>query len=440
MPLLAGLLLNFSLTFADSFFLARISDSAAAAAGALFPVLGATIVVFTAVGQAGASVASQLLGAGRRAEAPVAHLSLIVFNLGLGLLTSLTFLALHRLLPRWLGLSGVVEEYAASYLAILGSFQFLKAAQIAYGNILNSRGLTQWVMAEALLTNVLNIGLNLWFMHDGLGLADWGVARVALATVLAQAVGLSFTMAIVRFRLHVKLPLRPDPQAFKRRLRQVLNIGLPSALEPVAYQASQLAVNALIITWGANALAARAYSFNFVIVTTILWSAALGIGTQIIVAHRVGGERFDDANRELTRALVAAISGNFVISLVLALVHRPLLGLLTSNQEIFDLAESLFWIGVFVEPCRAVNIVAGGALRSSGDARYTATVGSIMMWTVGVPACYLFGKWLGLGLVGVYIGLGIDELTRGLVNYRRWRTGRWKEFRVVASVRPAADG
>jgi putative MATE family efflux protein len=394
-------------------------------------------VVFTAVGQAGASVASQLLGARRHGEAPVAHLALITFNLGLGLLTSLLFLSLHRLLPSWLGLSGAVADYASTYLGIIGSFQFLKATQIAYGNVLNSRGLTQWVMAEALLTNICNIGLNLWFMHDGLGLGDWGVARVALATVISLGFGLLFTVAVVRFHLRVKLPLRPEPRAFKHRLRQVLGIGLPSALEPAAYQAAQLAVNALIISWGAATLAARTYTVNFVIVTTILWSAALGIGTQIMVAHRVGAERFAEANRELHRALTFGISGNFVIALLLALVHRPLLGTLTSDPEIFRIAEPLFWLGLFVEPCRAVNIVAGGALRSSGDARYTALVGSFMMWTVGVPACYFLGRRLGLGLPGVYLGLGLDELARGLVNYRRWRKGRWKEFRL--SVRPAAE-
>jgi Na+-driven multidrug efflux pump len=113
------------------------------------------------------------------------------------------------------------------------------------------------------------------------------------------------------------------------------------------------------------------------------------------------------------------------------LLHRPLLATLTSDPKILELAAPLFLLGVLVEPCRAVNIVAGGALRSSGDARYTALVGTVMMWSVGVPACYFFGSRLGYGLPGVWLGLGLDELARGLVNYRRWRTGRWKDFGVA---------
>jgi putative MATE family efflux protein len=432
-----SLTLSLSLNFVDSFFLARISDRAAAATGALMPLLGATLVVFIAVGQAGASVASQLIGARRYADVPVTYLALIAFNLALGLLTSVSFFSLRHVLPGWLGLAGSLREDAATYLGILGSFQFLKATQIAYGNILNSRGQTKWVLAEALLTNVCNIGLNSLFLRGAFGVPRLGVAGVALATVLSLGVGLAFTVCVAHLRLRIRFPRRTPPGHFAQRLRQVLAIGLPSALEPISYQCSQLVVNALVISWGAQALAARTYVINFVTVTTILWGAAFGIGTQVLIAHRVGAQNFADANAQMSKGLKITILGNLTIAVLLALFHRPLLSTLTSDPKILELAAPLFLLGILVEPCRAVNIVAGGALRSSGDARYTALVGTVMMWSVGVPACYLFGSRLGHGLPGVWLGLGIDELARGLVNYRRWRIGRWKDFGVAKALTPA---
>lgn len=438
-PLLVSLTLSLSLNFVDSFFLARISDRAAAATGALMPLLGATLVVFTAVGQAGASVASQLIGARRRAEVPVTYLALVVFNLALGLLTSLLFFSLRHRLPAWLGLDGSLREDAATYLGILGSFQFLKSTQIAYGNILNSRGQTKWVLAEALLTNACNVGLNLLFLHGAFGVRRLGVAGVALATVISLAVGLGFTVCVAHLGLRLRFPRRLPAGHFRQRLRQVLAIGLPSALEPISYQCSQLVVNALVISWGAVALAARTYVINFVTITTIVWGAAFGIGTQVLIAHRVGARDYADANAKMRQGLRFAILGNLALSGLLALFHRPLLALLTSDPEIQALAAPLFWLGLLIEPCRAVNIVAGGALRSTGDARYTALVGTVMMWSVGVPACYLFGSVLGYGLPGIWLGLGLDELARGLVNYRRWRIGRWKDFGIAGLAAPESN-
>jgi Na+-driven multidrug efflux pump len=76
-PLFFSLALSLSLNFVDAFFLSRISDEAAAGVGALLPVLGATLVVFSAFGQAGGSVASQLIGARRHSEVEATYLAVI---------------------------------------------------------------------------------------------------------------------------------------------------------------------------------------------------------------------------------------------------------------------------------------------------------------------------------------------------------------------------
>ena len=134
-PLFISLALSLSLNFSDSFFLSRISDTAAGAAGAINPLLGTTLVLFSAVGQAGASVAGRLFGARRHGELPATYLALLGFNLTTGLLVSALLFLLHSHLPGWLGLRGQSAEFGKAYLGVLGSFQVLKAVQLAYANI-----------------------------------------------------------------------------------------------------------------------------------------------------------------------------------------------------------------------------------------------------------------------------------------------------------------
>ncbi|MEO8181245.1 MAG: MATE family efflux transporter [Deltaproteobacteria bacterium] len=209
-------------------------------------------------------------------------------------------------------------------------------------------------------------------------------------------------------------------------------------MEPINFQATQLVVNMFLIRLGAPVLAARVYAMNFFMLTTILWSVALGIGTQICVAHRVGAALYDDANRVVTRALSLAVIGNLSLCALLALAHPWLLGTLTSDPAVLAAAHPVFLIAPFVEIGRAANIVAGGALRSTGDSRYTAVLGSSLMWLVGVPAAYLLSTRLGLGLAGIWLALALDEGIRAFMNYFRWRTGHWRVLsRIVA--RPAAS-
>lgn len=443
-PLLFSFALSLSLHFVDSFFLSRISDQAAGAVGSLFPLFGAVIVVFSAVGQAGGSVASQLMGARRTDEVPVAYLALVAFNLAVGVVASGAAILFHDEVPGMLGLTGEGADHARGYLALLGGCQFLKAVQVAYANILTSRGDTRWVMAEAFTTNVCNIVLNSIFLHGTFGVPRLGVQGVALATVLSLAAGLAFTMTVVHVRFRLRLPLRAPLRVLWVRLKSILNIGLPSALEPISYQCMQVFVNTLIISWGPAALAARVYVLNFMMITTILWGLAFGIGTQVMVAHRIGARRFEEASAQLRRGLVFGILGNFAISGALALSHGWLLSLLTDDPKVHALATPLFLLGMIVEPARAANIVVGGALRSSGDARYPAAVGMAFMWLVAVPACHVFGSVLGLGLTGIWLAFAIDESVRAVVNHRRWNTGRWREYGVLtrrgASLPPPKSG
>lgn len=430
-PLFVSLGLSLSLHFTDAFFLSRISDSAAAAAGAINPLLGATLVLFSSVGQAGASVAGRLLGARRHQELPRTYLALLAFNLVVGIGVSAALFLLHPYVPGWLGLRGAAAEAAQTYLAVMGGFQFLKAVQLAYGNMLNSQGQTRWVMVEAVATNVANIGLNLALLHGLFGLRQ-SVGAVAGATVIALLFGMVFTIAVVHVRLAVRFPWRTSVPELKKALRPVLGIGLPSASEPIAYQAAQITINLLVISMGAAALATRTYVLSFVTISSVLLSIALGVGTQIAIAHRVGAGRLEEADAVLHRALLCAVAGSGVVALLLAVFHRPLLGLLTRDPEIARLAAPVFALGVIVEMGRAANIVAGGALRSSGDAKFTALVGGSLMWGLGVTFAYLFGGLFGLGLTGVWLAMCVDETVRGVVNYRRWRSGRWRSTSALA--------
>ncbi|HTV18271.1 MAG TPA: MATE family efflux transporter [Polyangiaceae bacterium] len=438
-PLLWSLLLSLSLSFVDAFFLSRVSDRAAAAVGALLPVIGMTIMVFSPLAQAGASVAGQLTGAGRHDRVPGTYLALVIMNASFGLCASAFFLLAAGFVPRWLGLEPEMAHDATTYLRIVGGFIFLRAVQIGFTNILNSRGETRWTLAEAAFTNVLHVVLNAAFLYGWFGIPRWGVAGIATSTVISLTCGMTFTICVVRFKLGVRLPWSLSWPEIRELLRPILRIGLPSALEPISFQCMQLVLNLIVIGLGAKVLAARVYAFNFFMVTTILWAVAFGIGTQISIAHRMGASLHEDADRVLRRALSITITGNVALCGVLAVVHPLLLAQLTTDASVIEAAHPIFLLAPLVEAGRATNIVAGGALRACGDSRFTAVVGTSLMWGFGVPMAYFLSTSLGLGLAGIWLAMGLDEGARGCMNFLRWRHGRWRQLGVVRGHAPIGE-
>lgn len=53
------------------------------------------------------------------------------------------------------------------------------------------------------------------------------------------------------------------------------------------------------------------------------------------------------------------------------------------------------------------------------------------MWGVSVLFSYILGIKLGLGLVGIWIAMAMDEWIRGIVVFIRWKKGTWRGKSVV---------
>ncbi|HEX7597312.1 MAG TPA: MATE family efflux transporter, partial [Polyangia bacterium] len=119
------------------------------------------------------------------------------------------------------------------------------------------------------------------------------------------------------------------------------------------------------------------------------------------------------------------------LSLVLALFGRWLVGIFSHDAGIVALGALLLWIDVLVQPAKAANIAITFSLRAAGDSRFPAIVGSTLMWTVGLGSALALAFGAGWGVIGIWIGMAVDEWTRAIVNAWRWRSGAWRSKGVT---------
>ena len=218
-------------------------------------------------------------------------------------------------------------------------------------------------------------------------------------------------------------------------LRPILRIGVPSVVEPTSYQLYQVSVTALVVALGTFSLTTRIYAHNLVLIT-VIGSLAIGNGAQIIIAHLAGASEFDRANRKLHHALTFAVTLTIAATAVIWLFAAPILGMFTNNPDIISFGKRLILIEFVAGPARAFNIIINNALRCTGDAKVPAVVGSSMMWIIGLGTAYLFGStWEG-GLWGIWMAFAVDEGTRAVFCYVRWRQGVWKSSGVKMSLNP----
>lgn len=73
----------------------------------------------------------------------------------------------------------------------------------------------------------------------------------------------------------------------------------------------------------------------------------------------------------------------------------------------------------------------GKGLRAAGDVKYTMYIS--LGTTIGVRLIlsYLFGIMLHMGVMGIAYAMCLDWISRGLIFYLRFRSGKWKEFTLI---------
>lgn len=437
-PLIATFGIGMAIPMLDSWFLSRRSVEAAAGVGALLPVIGTLFMAIQAFAQAGASIASQFLGGDRPRHAQVTQTLVISGSVVIGLAMGAALWFATPAIVTLMGLTGEPADAAAKFLLTISPAIVFRALQGTLTSIIATHGHTIWNLIANVIALVVNATLNFIFLGDyseapsffEVPLFLQGVYGVAVATGISWLFSAIVLWIVVACFVEHKTKLRDIKKGYYLLLPEWLRIGVPAAVEPVSFQLFQVFVIAMFVRLGDVSIAARVFAGVFAMFAVVL-SVGLGSGSQILVAHLVGNKEFDKASRRMHQSLVWSCSSAFVVAVVVALTGNYLLLFYTDAPAILRLGGMLLWCDVALQPFKAANIVITNALRAAGDSAFPAVYGTISMWTLGLGTTLFLCYGIELGAVGLWLGMASDEFYRSIVNYIRWRRGKWKSKGVI---------
>ena len=111
---------------------------------------------------------------------------------------------------------------------------------------------------------------------------------------------------------------------------------------------------------------------------------------------------------------------------MLCVFRESVMGIFTDDARIIALGGSVILADFVLEAGRSRNLVVVNALRAAGDVRFPLYIGLFSMWFFSVGISWLLH--LRFGLVGIWIGLGLDECFRAVGMQIRWNKGTWTKY------------
>lgn len=320
-----------------------------------------------------------------------------------------------------------VKELAQQYGLVLAPLFILNAVFLVFNQTLYAHGKTMEAFISLAFcdTTILIGSYALIFGVPWLGIPSLGIVGAALAIAGGRIV---YFLTLAWF-IHHKLKLKfvfPKSNPFKANLTKIMfRVGAPATFENISYTFFMIFMTRMIAGFGTEAIVAKAY-FDSLALFTYFVSAALANASAIRVGQLVGAGEFVEAESTVKFSLRMAYVATIIPSITLALLMSVIARLFTDNPAIITMMTGIAIADVFLESGRVMNVVVNRSIKASGDARYPLISIILIQWIIILPLAYLFGQWLNLGVVGIWIALAIDEMLRGLNLYLRWKSKRWQ--------------
>ncbi len=355
------------------------------------------------------------------------------FNLLLSFLLGIILLVFGDKVLSLMNVSSSYYNEALLYLRINGGCLFLQAIFLTLSTFLRSNAFVIQGFIVSASINALNVGFNALFLYV---FNIPGVLAVALGTVVSRIIGCIVLFILIMKLPKIKLSIKEGLFTRKIELKKLLKISLPSAGESLSYSLSQIVILSIINIIGlritAAAPTAKTYA-NIMIQFSFIFTSSITQGMQIVLGRYLGARKMDEAEKTIEKTLKIAVISSILIAFIQALLSEQIFSFFTKDQKVIKLCSYIMWIEVGLELGRAINITLVRALQTSGDVVFPTMLAVIFCWSVAVIGSYLFGIVLGMGIVGVWIAMTIDELIRAAIFIVRLKRGSWKKRNLVVN-------
>ena len=430
-PIFIELFLQMLLGNVDQFMLSHYAETAVAAVANANQIINVILFLLIVMSTATTILIAQYLGAKRPDKIDEVYTISIVFHALFSVVAGAVVILFHETLCQWLGVPPEILQETSLYMNIVAASIPITGIYTTYVAVFRGHSMPRIAMWIALVMNVVHIILNYALIYGWGPIPSMGVLGVSLSTVISKALGLGLiiwchqSLLTARLKVEYIRPFRWDT------LKQLLFISVPSGGETLSYQMSQTVIMKMINLMGLVVITTKVYVY---IIATFcyMYTIALANAAQIVVGFLMGAKREEEVSRRVWMTTAAGVAIGVGLSTFFYFACEPVMGLVTDNQEIIQLAKDVLFIEIFLEIGRGANIVLVQCLQAAGDIRIPVFVGVFGMWIFAVTLSYYFGIVLGWGLVGVWVAMAIDEIIRALIFVWRWQSNKWKGRSLIS--------
>jgi len=292
------------------------------------------------------------------------------------------------------------------------------------------RGFSQVKLPMALgsIAIVINIALNYWLIHGGLGIDALGVIGAAWATFIARSIHALLIVLCLAKAKHVVFPTQIFGAQFydKAQWVRIIKLVWPMMISFGVWSVGTFVYQLIFGRIGTQELAVMSLMAPL---EGVLVSFFFGFASacSIMVGQRLGKNDFNSAWSVARGFTISAPIVTFCLAMLMlsleSLVFMPYKSL---NPETLAVAHNIFLLIAFGTCIKVFNMTASmGVLRAGGDNKHCMLIDISGMWVVGIPLTFAAAFYFNFPIYWVVLMTYSEEIIKCILFTCRMNARHW---------------
>ena len=209
-------------------------------------------------------------------------------------------------------------------------------------------------------------------------------------------------------------------------VKEIFVLGLPNLAEQFFYTSANLISIFLLIYLGTLAFASHEVALT---VEMVSYMPGFGIAVAVtsLVGQAVGAGNKQEMLRVSRGSTEMALILMGMIGLAFALFPEAIARIFTNDADVIGIAATIIRIAALEQLTIALNMVAAGILKGTGDTRTPLYISAAFTWLFRIPLLYLFIRVWSLDIRMVWYMFITDWFLRAILYVIILQRGKWKD-------------
>ena len=318
-----------------------------------------------------------------------------------------------------------IQKIGVEYLRIAGLSYPLMVFYMAMAVMLRCTERVRIPLYGSIAAVAVNIFLNWVLIFGHLGAPALGVRGAALATVLAQGVGILVVILLAKRNGHPYLfAVQEHFKWTGGMLPAYFQKCFPIIMNEVLIGVGNMVINVVLGRQPEEAIAALAV-FRTIEGLVIGFFAGFSNASSVLVGKEVGAGNLKTAYARAWRLVYLCQGFIAILGVMLIGLHTPILTVMGMKEESFRYAFGFILIYVAASIIRMGNWTQNDTFRAAGDAVYGTVLEIVFMWIMVIPFVWMTGRVWHLSTFLVFACCYMDEPIRYVLMQIHLFKGTW---------------